>query len=330
MIYFVNQDYFPSKVAGGSAKSILLLTELISENKLNSKVIFKDNYSSFNYDSKDIVVLNSVFGSVCRKILFRFLIKKPARCIIIPRGELLAGAIKNSSFKKHLYIKIVKHIYNKLNFEWVATSVKERDSIELLIKPKITPILNSNLLKSIPFNSSINRTKDFCSIGRLELKKNQLFLKNIKDKVDLFGALSNEKGYIKKIDKVPNLIYLGNIDPDKMSELYSEYKINLLPTLGENYGHVIVESILSGTPVIVSDTTPWSNVIKKYKCGEIVDFNSDSWNKAILKINNDFDLYYRGCNDARNYFLELNEKVKRKWEHILINDLQIKKINNEK
>lgn len=320
MIYFVNQDYFPSKVAGGSAKSILLLRELISESKLNSKVIFKDNYSSFEYDSKDIVVLNSIFGSVCRKALFKFIMKKPARCIIIPRGELLAGAIKNSSFKKHLYIKLVKKIYNKLNFEWVATSIREMDAIELLMEPKIKPILNSNLLRNIPFNSSTNRVNDLCSIGRLELKKNQIFLKNIKYKVDLYGALSNEKEYIKRVDKIQNLFYLGNIDPDKMSQLYSKYRINLLPTLGENYGHVIVESILSGTPVVVSDTTPWSSLIRKYKCGEVVDFNPNSWNKAILKINNDFNSYYIGCNDARIHFLELNEMVKRKWKDILINN----------
>ena len=35
----------------------------------------------------------------------------------------------------------------------------------------------------------------------------------------------------------------------------------------ENFGHVILESILSGTPVIVSDNTPWTEFINKNKLG---------------------------------------------------------------
>ncbi|MGR5966571.1 glycosyltransferase [Bacillus cereus] len=34
----------------------------------------------------------------------------------------------------------------------------------------------------------------------------------------------------------------------------------LFPTFGENYGHVIVESLLAGCPVIISDQTPWKNL----------------------------------------------------------------------
>jgi len=34
----------------------------------------------------------------------------------------------------------------------------------------------------------------------------------------------------------------------------------LLPTTGENFGHTILESFQAGTPVIVSDQTPWRNL----------------------------------------------------------------------
>ena len=33
-----------------------------------------------------------------------------------------------------------------------------------------------------------------------------------------------------------------------------------LPTLGENYCHAIAESIISGTPVLISDQTPWTQI----------------------------------------------------------------------
>lgn len=40
----------------------------------------------------------------------------------------------------------------------------------------------------------------------------------------------------------------------------SAYDLFLLPTLGENYGHVIHEALLAGCPVLISNRTPWRNL----------------------------------------------------------------------
>jgi len=40
----------------------------------------------------------------------------------------------------------------------------------------------------------------------------------------------------------------------------SDYDAFVLPTLGENFGHVIFESLMSGIPVLISDQTPWRNL----------------------------------------------------------------------
>jgi glycosyltransferase involved in cell wall biosynthesis len=37
----------------------------------------------------------------------------------------------------------------------------------------------------------------------------------------------------------------------------AEHDLFFLPTLGENYGHAIVEAMSVGTPVLIADTTPW-------------------------------------------------------------------------
>jgi glycosyltransferase involved in cell wall biosynthesis len=37
----------------------------------------------------------------------------------------------------------------------------------------------------------------------------------------------------------------------------------ILPTLGENYGHVIVEAWAAGVPVLLSDQTPWRGLSGK-------------------------------------------------------------------
>ena len=40
----------------------------------------------------------------------------------------------------------------------------------------------------------------------------------------------------------------------------SNYDLFLFPTSGENYGHVIAESITVGTRVLISNKTPWVNL----------------------------------------------------------------------
>jgi len=44
------------------------------------------------------------------------------------------------------------------------------------------------------------------------------------------------------------------------------YHLFVLPTLGENYGHVIYEALSAGDPVLISDQTPWRG-LEKEKAG---------------------------------------------------------------
>ena len=36
-----------------------------------------------------------------------------------------------------------------------------------------------------------------------------------------------------------------------------------LPTFAENYGHSIVEALSVGTPMLISDNSPWKNLQEK-------------------------------------------------------------------
>ena len=66
----------------------------------------------------------------------------------------------------------------------------------------------------------------------------------------------------------------------------------LLPTLGENFGHVISEALVGGCPVIISDQTPWRD-LEKEQVGWDIDLNDEvSFVNAIQYcINLDHDQY---------------------------------------
>ena len=42
-----------------------------------------------------------------------------------------------------------------------------------------------------------------------------------------------------------------------------EYHFFILPTLGENFGHVFIEALAAGCPLIISNRTPWLELEKK-------------------------------------------------------------------
>jgi glycosyltransferase involved in cell wall biosynthesis len=55
-------------------------------------------------------------------------------------------------------------------------------------------------------------------------------------------------------------VYCGSIEHDQVKKIVSEHDIFFVPTRGENFGHVFMESFSAGVPVLVSDQTPWRDL----------------------------------------------------------------------
>ena len=51
----------------------------------------------------------------------------------------------------------------------------------------------------------------------------------------------------------------GEAAHDQVAALFARQHVFFFPTFGENYGHVIAESLANGCPVLLSDTTPWND-----------------------------------------------------------------------
>ena len=54
-----------------------------------------------------------------------------------------------------------------------------------------------------------------------------------------------------------NVNFHGSIPHDKMINYFNNADIFVLPTHHENYGHVIIEALFYGMPVLISRNTPW-------------------------------------------------------------------------
>ncbi|MCD6274277.1 MAG: glycosyltransferase [Deltaproteobacteria bacterium] len=233
----------------------------------------------------DILYLNSFFSPhfTIKPLLLRRLRLIPDRPLIIaPRGEFSLGALGLKSLKKRMYITAAKALGLYKGAAWQASSKHEETDIRqwfgsnarVIIAPNLPLVINAadepgavkgkikGCLKII-FLSRISRKKNLD--GALKM------LKGLNGKVEfnIYGPIE-DKAYwaecLKIISSLPENIevnYCGSIAHDKVGAVMREHNLFFLPTLGENFGHVILEALCAGCPVLISDQTPWRDLEEK-------------------------------------------------------------------
>ena len=234
----------------------------------------------------DAIYLNSFFDFTltCKPLLACFFEKKlPKSIILAPRGEFSQGALHLKKFKKIIYIYVTRllGLYNHLI--WQASSEREADNIkqQSFIDTKIHVALDLpspvyDIGKHIDSNLNMRSSElRILFLSRITPMKNLSYALTVISKIrvniifDIYGPLE-DLTYWKKCQIEMNLLpdnvkikYCGSVAHDKVTSVFSRYDLFFLPTCGENYGHVIAESLSAGTPVLISDQTPWQELKKE-------------------------------------------------------------------
>lgn len=215
--------------------------------------------------------------------------------LIAPRGEFAIPSFSQKKIKKLIFIFLAVKTRLLKNIVWLASSTIEEKEINLAInqKNKIKVLIDLPSKFQIgPLKIDLNRRNPLKLIflSRISEEKNLDFAISVLSKVsvelhfDIYGPISNDEYWnkcSKLIEKLPSNIkvnYNGIVKPDDVREVISKYDLFFLPTKGENYGHVIAESLSSGTPVLISDKTPWLN-LNEYSLGW--DFSLEDENKFV-------------------------------------------------
>ena len=60
------------------------------------------------------------------------------------------------------------------------------------------------------------------------------------------------------------LAHRGPVPPDEVTSVLGRHHLLFLPTRGESFGHAIVEALLAGCPVLISDQTPWRELAARH------------------------------------------------------------------
>ena len=227
----------------------------------------------------DLIYLQSMFQSAvfpCLRLANKYKIK----VLLAPRGELCAGALKIKRYKKLAYINILKVMGFFYDIHFQSTSEEETLAIAKIINCSKEKIHYLDNIPSIPTGKYYKHKKisgegKFVFLSRIHPKKNLVsaikFFRNVIGDVtfDIYGSIEDEIYWQECQKEISNLQqnikvnYKGIVLHNQVHDILSRYDAFLFPTFSENYGHVIAESLSVGTPVIISDQTPWNDVNEK-------------------------------------------------------------------
>lgn len=247
--------------------------------------------------SPDFLYLNSFF-SPTMSIPYQLLglISRRSRLVIAPRGELDPGALQHKTWKKRVYLTIAKLIGVSKKTIWHASSPLELSNIELALGHKVKYIIRENdtLLPSQSMEArKPSRIINLVSLSRISPKKNiHVLLKSLnfveeQINLDIIGPAEDTEYFSlceKVISELPQNIkvnFLGTVQADRVLEKLNNYDLMVCPTLGENFGHVIAESLAAGCPVMCADVTPWTEVLLAGGGIIVNEHNATGWSRSI-------------------------------------------------
>jgi glycosyltransferase involved in cell wall biosynthesis len=262
---------------------------------------FKRIFHIMNSIKPDVIYLNGLFTpkfSFIPLVLGRFLNFSPL-WVLAPRGMLQQGALSIKPLKKQVYLFVLKQFGLLSKVKWHATDQQEELDVIKIFGPESWVEKASNIPTfSVPANFNFEKKVNELKIVFLALVspvKNLKYLidlineipDNISIILDIYGPvkdLAYWKECQKSIKMAPlhvKIIYKGEIEPHKVNEILGSYHLFSLLSLGENFGHSIFESLIAGTPVLISDKTPWKE-LENYGAGWDVNLDNPSRIKNII------------------------------------------------
>lgn len=179
----------------------------------------------------------------------------------------------------------------------IATSENEKHNLERLLPTKRIGIVPNGLDASlIKIKDNWKRNKQISFLALLRPNKGADILIEavniLKIKLNEYKVLIAGHGDKKYSDRLQYLIdqyHLGNIVKlvggvygKAKWDLYTQSDFFVLPTLNENFGIVIAESLASGTPVITTKGAPWPE-LDEWHCGWQIERNAQTLAETIEK-----------------------------------------------
>jgi glycosyltransferase involved in cell wall biosynthesis len=251
------------------------------------------------------------------------------KTILAPRGMLGAGALQIKSARKKMFLAFAKlsGLYSKV--AWHVSSEQEAKEVLSVFGRKAMTVVAPNLA-AINFSDISGRAKTngqlrLVFISRISPKKNLLLaiqsLQRTQGEIslDIYGPEEDAdyaaqcKSAAAQLPSNVTVQFNGEYNREQLKDIFADKHFMLLPTLHENFGHVIIESLAFACPVIISKFTPWQNLAESksvMNCGlNEIDFSA-AINRAVGLNQSEYAEWEKGAlQTATRYLSDENARA---------------------
>jgi glycosyltransferase involved in cell wall biosynthesis len=223
------------------------------------------------------IYFNSMFSSAFSVKPMSYLSSLNKKMVLAPRGMLGKGALRIKRVKKMAFLAFASRTTRYKKLTWHASSIQEEREIKKQFGPKANIEVALNLFntpESKPhFTEKKPKELNLFFFSRIAKKKNLHFalrclkeldhLENITFKI--IGPIEEPnywescKGFIDEFKNI-KVEHCEVNSSTKLPEIINNSHFFFFPTIHENFGHVIAESLALAKPIIISDQTPWNNL----------------------------------------------------------------------
>jgi glycosyltransferase involved in cell wall biosynthesis len=226
----------------------------------------------------DLLYVNSFLSplfTVLPILAVRLRLLRCGALLIAPRGELSAGARSLKATKKRIFLRCWGRFLAGAAVRWHASSEREAGEIRA-VYPRAAVDVRANQVR-LPRQpappTAGGPTARLIFVGRISPIKNvhrtieALRLVNTSVEFDIYGPVvdraywSRCRSMIELLPARVQVRYRGELAPEQVRAAFAGYDAFVFPTGGENFGHVIAESLSVSCPVVCSAETPWSDVL---------------------------------------------------------------------
>jgi glycosyltransferase involved in cell wall biosynthesis len=254
----------------------------------------------------DVVLLNSVFSTLAIRVLLlrRLGALRGVPVVLACEGELADGALLQKPVKKRAFLAAAAATNLYRDMTWKASSAEELDDIHRVIGPDarvvVAPIVIPSRMVPEVMPEPMPKTRGqvrLLHLSRITPKKNLRFLLDLLARgvdaevnLDIVGPI-DDAGYwdacqaiIRRMPSHVRVRYGGESSLERIDTWYGWSHALVLPTLGENFGFVLLEALAAARPVLVSQCTPWRDLTAARAGWDLPLDRPRDWREAIEQL----------------------------------------------
>ncbi|MET8119610.1 glycosyltransferase [Micromonospora sp. NPDC005189] len=227
----------------------------------------------------DLLYVNSVWSafSILPMVAAGLGLLRVGRILVAPRGEFGAAALRVHGVRKRIFLVGWRWMLLDRRVLWHATTPAEAADIRRVLpraRIGVVAVSRGPEPDRAPAELPATRHARLVFIGRISPMKNldlllaALAFVPVPVRLDIYGPVEDPaywrrcREHLAALPESVAVSYRGELPPEQVRGTFSRYDAFVLPTRGENFGNAIAESLSACCPVLCSDQTPWTAVLR--------------------------------------------------------------------